>query len=222
MVLNRARRFRGFTLIELLVASTMLAVLIVGVSGYLRTGINVWRRLNTDSEKRQRQYVALDRLKRDLEHAMVIDAREEAYGLDAGTLPRPLFGGSQMDWYAVHPGGPARPSAEASWVSYWCADSHEGQAGLWRLSLPLAAARARLDTEPALLLPGCEALQLRYAYQPSEGGQGLDWRETWAGGLERLPALVEVRITLAGGDSVRQVLALPSGVLIPFAESPAP
>ncbi len=216
MVLATHRR--GFTLVELLVASTMMAVLIVGLSVHLRAGLEIWRRLNTDGDARQRLYVATERLERDLAQAVIIDTREEAYGIGPPMLPQPLFGASQLDWYVVYPSGPTRPNGDAAFVSYWCGES-EGKHGLWRTVLSLSAARARLETTPQLLLDGCESLSVRYAYLALEGTSGLDWREQWNGGIERLPALLDVRIELSDGATLRQVLPVPAGVLVAFEDA---
>ena len=206
------RGCKGFTLIELLLAATMLAILVISVSGHLRAGVEVWKRQDRSAESLQRRRAALTQLDQDLAHALIIDSRQEAYGIEAGKLPAPLFGSSQMEWYSAHLPSEQKPLGSAVFVRYWCGVDGE-KSGLWRQVIPLALARARTIVEPVLLLPGCESMTVRYAVLAGSESSVLEWRTSWTSGVDRLPGLVEVRLEIADSEEVVQVFALPSGTL---------
>lgn len=212
------RNVGGLTFVELLIAATILSVLITGLSSHLRGGGIVWRRTTETVEALQRQRAALDQLARDLANAVIYDMRPEAYGAEAGTLPLPGFAPDAMRWFTVSSSRTAVPSVR--FVTYRC-EALDGVWGLWRTSQSIGEARAR-RTAPAseLALEGCRALSLRYAYAPAEAAQPLDWRSQWPGrGSEealQLPRLVEVTLHVESGQTVRRVVAVPSGVSTAF------
>lgn len=221
-------RRSAFTFVELLIASTMIAVLFVGLGAHLRGGLTVWQRTTAMGEALQRQRVASDRLERDLANALVFDARKDAYGGTTGQLPLPVFGDTTLSFFTVSPMG-ASGSPAIRFVTYACGE-HGGTTGLWRTSQSVGAARARSpEPMPELLLPDCDALAFQYAYLPApEAGQPgrqplreLEWKSAWPDDADeplRLPRLVEVSIEVAGRQA-RRVCALPSGA---FGQSEPP
>jgi hypothetical protein len=159
--------------------------------------------------------VAWERLERDLAQALIFDARAEAYG-DSPQLPAPAFGETTLAFFTVAPSEPRQPPA-IRFVTYAC-QAHAGAAGLWRTSQSIGQARAR-SPEPTreLLLPGCEALALRYAYRPpaESASQELVWQPAWPDRPNepwRLPRLVEVSLRVGGGD-IRRTGSVPAGAL---------
>ncbi len=198
---------------ELVVASTMMAVLFMGLGAHLRGGVAVWQRATDTTERLQRRRVALDRLERDLANSLLYDPRPDAYGEGVGLLPAPTFGGEAMAWVTVGPASPgARPAAR--FVTYRC-DARDGVQGLWRTSQPIGAARAHLPPAPELLLPECEALTARYAALPEPPELPLQWRSPWGSGVTALPRLVEISLTTTSGEEARRIMAIPIGTLTP-------
>ena len=57
---------RGFTLLELLISLTILSVIVVIVFGALRIGIRAWEKGERELDRRQRQRIVLDLVKRQL------------------------------------------------------------------------------------------------------------------------------------------------------------
>ena len=199
----------GFTLVELLIASTMAAVLFGGLGAHLRGGLVVWERATTTADTLQRRRVALDRLERELANSLVYDPREDAYGEAMGQLPQPAFSSDGLAWFTAAPAGAAGLPA-IRFVTYQC-ERHDGRAGLWRTSQRLGEARARKATQPQLALPGCEALRVRYAYDPPDPSGPLLWKTEWPDGFKLLPRLVEVTLTLDTGEAVRRTVLVPAG-----------
>jgi general secretion pathway protein J len=57
---------KGFTLLELLISLTIIAVIVVMISGALRIGVKAWEKGEQDIESLQRQRIVLDMIKRQL------------------------------------------------------------------------------------------------------------------------------------------------------------
>lgn len=223
MVSARARP-RGLTLIELLIASTMIAILFVGLGAHLRGGITVWRRATGEVERIQRRRAALDRLSQELASAFVYSAsagQGESSG-QAPPVPAAEFGADRLAWFASMPSGSAR-TRTVRFIQYACGAVEDAQ-GLWRVSRPVAAARQGTEVPAELALDGCEQLAVRYAYLVSAEGQGaagpLDWRPVWTD-QEQLPRLVELSLTL-DGETLRRVVVLPAGALKVYDQQATP
>ena len=191
----------------------MISVLFVGLASHLRGGVVVWERVTQTTQALQRRRVALELLERDLANAIVYDARKEAYE-DPAVLPKPRFGADQLAWFTVQPGhdGPAR----VRYVKYWCGERN-GTKGLWRTSQSIGEVRTKATTEPEpqLLMAGCEAFPVRYAYESGTGDSAeLDWKSEWNGNdTFTLPRLVEASIRLTDGLPLRQLISIPQGML---------
>ena len=198
----------GFTLVELLIAATMMSVLFIGLGSHLRAGISVWRLTTQRVDALQRERIALDRLERDLANSVLYDQRDDAYGSEEGKLPPPQFGATSLAWYTVSP-TTQRPSVR--FVTYAC-EPREDTTSLWRTSQSVGEARAKREPSKELLLPGCESLRVRYAYEPPAVSEALDWRETWLFSKE-LPRLMEVTVRMSSGREVGRVIAIPQGSL---------
>ena len=188
----------------------MMSVLFIGLGGHLRGGIEVWRQTTQRVDALQRQRVTFDRLERDLANGIVYDARDEAYGVEAGELPLPQWTSASLAWYTV---SPAVKPPSVRFVTYAC-ESSDGTTGLWRRSQSVGEARAHSEPAQELLLPDCEALSVRYAYAPPDESEPLEWREDWLFSTEmELPRLIEVTVHLTSGREVSRVIAIPQGSL---------
>jgi type II secretory pathway pseudopilin PulG len=200
----------GFTFMELLIAATMMSILFVGLGSHLRGGIIVWRQTTRTVETLQRVRVALDWLARDLANAFLFgDGQQEA------PLPEPAFGSSTLEWMAVEPSFQGQPTARH--IGYRCASDVEGTQGLWRTSQSIGVARTGHEPTPELLLPGCETLEIRYAYQPEEEGGALIWQPDWRY-PEELPRLLEVTVRISAGQAWQRTMVIPHGSLKPLEE----
>ena len=200
----------GFTFVELLIAATMISVLIVGLAAHLRGGIIVWQRATQTTETLQRQRVALGRLERELASAIVYDERDAVYGPEEGKLPWPEFGAHELQWFTVVPSTKKLPTVQ--FITYECKQVGE-TSGLWRTSQSIGEARAKTpQPTPELVLAGCEALNVRYAYLPSEQSKPLEWHEDWKDAYKELPRLVSAAVVLPSG-TLQHVFSIPVGVL---------
>ena len=201
------RRFDcGFTFVELLIAATMMSVLFIGLGSHLRGGLLVWRQTTQTVEALQRERVALDRLERDLANAInYADPRAELL------LPTPSFASDTLRWFTVQRRHQERDAVRL--VAYRC-ETAEGLKGLWRTNQSVGEARAALEVVRELVLPGCEALQVRYAYVPAEGTGSVEWHEEWRY-PDELPQLIEVTIEQTAGRSTRRLIAVPQGSFKP-------
>ena len=193
---------KGFTFVELLIAATMMSVLFIGLGSHLRGGLLVWRQTTQTVDALQRERVALDRLERDLANAITYaDPRREP------PLPAPSFASDALRWFSVQQRHQARDAVRL--VAYHCEFAEHLQ-GLWRTSQSVGEARAGLEPVKELVLPGCETLQVRYAYVPAEGTGSVEWRDEWRY-PEELPQLIEVTLKLTGGRATRRLIAIPQG-----------
>ncbi|MBI4341697.1 MAG: prepilin-type N-terminal cleavage/methylation domain-containing protein [Candidatus Omnitrophica bacterium] len=220
---------RGLTFVELLLAVTMVAILFAGLSTHLRGGIRVWQRVTQSTEARQQLSVALERMSRDLAHAIVLDARPEAYAptSDAALLPVEL-NGEELAVYTAASRQWGEPAAIRR-VSYWCGQLGEQQ-GLWRSSWSVAQVWAKRGPDPELLVPECDTLSLAYAYlrsdDPSRQSEPLDWRTEWQDSPQALPRLIRMRLAIArtatavrvAPSALETVFLVPAGVLRPPAQ----
>ena len=210
----------GFTLVELLLASTMMAVLVVGLSAHLRGGLTVWHRVTSTTESLQRQRVGLERLERDLANGMLYDGRPDVYGEEIGEAPPPQFTASSAAWYTAGPASASQLPA-VRFVRYACA-ARDGVQGMWRLSQSIGQARAHAEPDAEMVIPGCESLALRYAVQaPPDQPQAWTWSAVWTEPERRLPRLVEVSIRLVDGRRLTRLFTIPTGTIPPAQESPS-
>jgi type II secretory pathway pseudopilin PulG len=217
----------GFTFVELLIAATMVSVLITGVGVHLKGGLTVWQRATTTAEQLQRRQVAWQRLERDLAHAVIYASQDEPPLAPADPeapqpFPNPEFGASSLSWYTAVPAAGLRP-ASVRLVRYGC-ESVDGVEGLWRSSQTTSEARLG-KTEPVreLVLPGCEALALQYAYrllsEEQDGVYELSWDPEWREAVTTLPRLIEVTATVDGRD-LQRICEIPIGVFGKPGEEP--
>jgi prepilin-type N-terminal cleavage/methylation domain-containing protein len=196
----------GFTLIEVLVSLVILVVILSFIPGTLRIGQRVWQ-LDDTYERR----AALDNFRRYAEQrlteAMAIHIRDRT-------------GRVRLEFT----GDPARVVFVAP------AAAGPGGGGVYRFELSLAGGDARYRplalkqtlyrTTPLGLAPeeapapaamehlsqaSVAGLSFRYFGAPARGSQP-QWQTQWPG--DTLPELVEIAITIGGGQVERSVVPL--------------
>ncbi len=202
---RRKQRENGFTFVELLIAATIMSVLFVGLGSHLRGGILVWRRATATAETIQRERVGFDRMARDLANAFAYGASESA--------PAVTFNEHDLAVVTLEP--QSEQGNRVRVVTYRCGDAEGGQ-GLLRMSQSIGQARAGIVPAPQVLLPDCETLSLRYAYQSSTAVEPLEWNAQWLY-PDELPRLIEVRMHTHAGRSLQRVMSIPIGALKPLA-----
>ncbi len=208
----------GFTFVELLVASTMMAVLFVGLTGHLQAGARIWQRVTSAGESLQQERVALSRLERDLANAVLYQP-DGIYGAEKGQMPEPAFETDALRFITAEPSARAdRPPALRS-VTYRC-EKLDGGPALWRSGQSIADARDHRAPTTIGLLPGCSRLSIHYAYLGQTPGR-LEWDSTWQESHTQLPRLLTIVVGAPGRTLTREFL-IPSGVLHARTEDPGP
>jgi general secretion pathway protein J len=196
------KRGAGFTLVELLVALAIFAIVSAFAYRGLATMLDSREALQRESRKWRDVTLFVGRVERDL--AAVLDRPAVAA---SGTMQSPLSsafeGGASREGLAfTRSGSPLQENALAApqRVAYrWV----EGR--VERLTWAGVDAAPRDAPAAVAVLSGTSALAFRFL-----DARG-DWRPTWGlpGSGERLPAAVEVTVTLASGERIVRMLDLP-------------
>ena len=211
-------KFRGFTLVELLIASTMMAIMFVGLSAHLRGGLMVWQQATTRAEAWQEHRIVLQRMERDLVNAVVYDDQAGSFGADKGQLPRPVFAEQALAFVTRATSGPA--TGRLVWITYAC-ESPDHQQGLWRTQQPLGEARAQHAASAAEpLLNSCDGVSFAYAYNASSSQDQqprLEWKSSWPlpesdPDWMKLPRLIMLALPMTG-QRAEYVISVPQGLL---------
>ncbi len=204
----------GFTFVELIIASVMLAILFVGLASHLRGGVMVWHRTTEIAEALQQQRVALNRLDTELVNAVIYDMRSDAYdSTDDKKLPSLIFESSKLRWITVVSG--TSPQFSTVRVVSYRSDTHNDQRGLWRTSQSLAQARVHSEEPvPELVLPGCDALSMQYAYLSPSDPEALEWHDSWSEPpYKAVPRLISYSLRLTSGRVLQHIMTIPIGTL---------
>jgi general secretion pathway protein J len=195
-------RNRAFTLIELLVALAIFAIL----SGFAYRGLNAMldgrEALQKESRKWRDATVFVGRVERDLKAVL----ERPAVGPSGVALP-PIS--STLEIAAVQAPGLAltrsgnalqeNPLAAPQRVAYRFRDGR-----VERLAWTSIDAAPRDEPFGVTVLSDVRALEFRFL-------AGNDWRASWGapGTNERLPAAVEMALTLASGERIVRLFDLP-------------
>jgi general secretion pathway protein J len=189
---------RGFTLLEVLLALSIVAALMVIVSGGLRIGLTAWQRGEARSAKldRDRSLVVL------LEGAL---AGAFPYRVTPGEAeqPRLLFDG-QPDRLTFATLSPPLPTAAPAAFAVVSLASDAGGLTLRQQILPSPVSLDRV--EPMLIDARTSALRFRYL-----GDEPESWEDVWDLTKEdSLPRAVEITlVTGTGPRSTLQVFTVP-------------
>lgn len=202
-------REAGFTLLELLVSLALAALLMAAVPATVRfakRGLTVAAELDT----RARADAALAFLEQRLSQSTAIYDRG-----DDGRL-RIIFEGSPQSIVFVAPVTFKTEDSGLARFKVSIGSDGDGRGGLiltwqpWRPTLAGGQSAETVEPRSRLLVSPAQDFALRYFGAPS-ASEDPEWSDTWQRG-DSLPDLVEFRVTVSGGATVRvAVLHLKGG-----------
>jgi len=196
-----SRNSRGFTLIELLIALAIFAI----VSGFayrsLTTMLESRERLQLESKKWRDAAIFVGRVERDLRSILDRPATSPTGSAVSPVSSSIEIAAAQGNGLALtRAGAPLQANALAApqRIAYAL---REGR--VERYAWPLDAA-PRDDSAPVTVLNNVRALDFRFLGKP-------DWRTSWGapGSNERIPAAVEMTVTLGSGERIVRLVDLP-------------
>ncbi len=197
-------RARGFTLIELLVALAIFAILSGFAYRSLTALLETRERLQAESRKWRDASVFVGRFERDLRAVL-----DRAATSPSGTPLAPVsssvaIAAAQARGLALtRLGSPLQESALAApqRVAYLL---HDGRVERFLWSSVDAAPRD--EPAPVVVLSGVRALDFRFLSKN-------EWRPTWGlpGSPDRIPAAVEMAVTLDSGERIVRLVDLVRG-----------
>src|SRR5258706_16100400 len=197
-------RAKGFTLIELLVALAIFAILSGFAYRSLTALLETRERLQAESRKWRDASVFVGRFERDLRAVL-----DRAATSPSGTPLAPVsssvaIAAAQARGLALtRLGSPLQESALAApqRVAYLL---HDGRVERFLWSSVDAAPRD--EPAPVVVLSGVRALDFRFLSKN-------EWRPTWGlpGSPDRIPAAVEMAVTLDSGERIVRLVDLARG-----------
>lgn len=192
----------GFTLIELLVALFIMALL--ATAGYrgLNAVLQTREALSQETRKWQQLMFFFSQMEQDVAQALRRPVRDQG-------------GNSRPEWLGLATVAGA-DEAQLSFTRAGAADEGEAHMAPQRIGYRLERDTIQLLRWPALdqplhpeprrypLLSGVRAFDLRYMNALGT------WYEQWppGGQTDGLPAAMEIKLTLTGGESITRVFAL--------------
>jgi len=196
-----SRNRRGFTLVELLVALAIFAILSGFAYRSLTALLDSREALQRESRKWRDVSLFVGRVERDLSAVLA----RNAVGASGTTLPAVSSAiGTVNDGEGLaltRAGSPLQQNALAApqRIAYRLQGNR-----VERLSWAGVDAAPREEPQAISVLAPVRALSFRFLDPRS-----LEWRTTWPGGSELLPAAVEVTVELASGERVVRLVDLP-------------
>lgn len=199
MTERRRARATGFTLIELVVAVALFAVLATLAYGGLSNTLNARARITLANDELARLETAMQVLESDIANVVARPVRDELGGTVPALLapadrPELEFTRYVDDSYADV------PAVRLKRITYTFASGK-----LVRATWPILDRVPGAEPRRVTLLDGVRELSYRF--------HDRQWFDYWpqaatAVSDERLPAAVEVKLTLDHGDTVRRILMI--------------
>lgn len=184
----------GFSLLEVLAALALLALLLVGVYGGVRTATRSVRAGDAAIERLDQIRSAQQLLRRELAQAMMVPLDHN----DQGDRLYFIGGGRQLSFVAPLPGFLGKLGPQLQQISLQKTaqgDTLELVARFATLS-PDGSAPSPLG-QPEVLLQGIRSGRFSYRGRDLKGQPG-PWQDEWPDG-RWLPVLVRIELTLDGG-----------------------
>lgn len=188
---------RGFTLLEVMITLALLAVMMVSVSLLLRGSLDMRLSLSERTTVNSRLNIALENLKRDLEHVYLLSVNRDKElmkdGINYTFFKLTDFAGTTSLSFTtmVSPAYSLREGeGELQRVIYELKESptFEGRSALYRGSLPVGV---KDDLKSQLMMEGIRSLSFEMW---TGSGWSRQWDSSKADYRDHLPALVRVVI----------------------------
>ena len=212
---------RAFTLLELMIAMALLGVTMVLVFDGLRLGTSTWNAVDRRVEAGEQMRLAQAFLRRELEQAQAFTLTEQAAQELRSTEPTDNVD-DQVQQPVSFDGGPESvkfvaplPNYTGQAPMYWVTVELQGRGAEGQLVVSYKLFQqenwesyATQDPEPVVLQEKVEELKIEYFGQ-QQLGQEPGWQDSW-GNMDRLPALVRLRLRSAdGGESWPELVVAP-------------
>lgn len=206
-------RNKAFTLLEVIITLALLSIMMVSVSLLLRGSLDMRLSLSDKATVNSRVNIALERLKRDLEHAYFLSLNKDKElfkdGVNYTFFKVTRFAGQTTISFTamVHPSvAEEHELGELQRVYYELKESerYQGRNALYRGSLPVGTEE---EVSTRVIAEGIKTLNV-------EMWTGSDWSPEWdtekSDYRDFLPPLVQVQLTAYLGDPEDEEGAGPS------------
>ncbi len=186
------RRASGFTLLEVMLATMLLALLLAGTYGAIRTAVHSMHSGEAAIDRTNRLRVAEEFMRRQISRIMPL-----AFGRDPSTNTNYVFEGSanSMRFVAAMPGYLSKGGPYVQTLSF-AGNRHGGKQLLFTDSMlnGFDLDVKDTDTEPSILLDQIQDGRFEYRTL-DEQGQLTDWSDKWEDSSVT-PVMVRIEVTM--------------------------
>lgn len=186
-----ARTSSGFTLLEVMLATMLLALLLAGTYGAIRTAVHSMHSGESAIDRTNRLRVAEEFMRRQISRIMPL-----AFGRDTGTNTNYVFEGSAntMRFVAAMPGYLSKGGPYVQTLSF-AGDSRSGKQLLFTDAMLNGFDLDDKDTtEPSILLDQIQDGRFEYRTLDDQG-QLTDWSDKWED-ASVTPVMVRIEVTM--------------------------
>jgi len=167
-------RFPGFTLLELLISLTIIAVIVVLVSGALKIGVRAWEKGERDIESHQRQRIVLNLMKRQMASVCLRTVKK---GKQSFVFKGDNTSLAFLSYISLIPGN----RFGMAYVKY-VIQEHEGKDRLSFYEKNIVLSDKNADTDEPNeedfheLIPAAEHIEFEYL---KKGSEEPEWQQIW-------------------------------------------